>query len=593
MSSFSKRFLFVFCTFFVFTSFFSRLSATEDEVQLMMNTVSTTTLYNDMYYLQNKPDPNNPLKPTAEIGTRRFICPETGIKADWIYEQFRAMGLPVEYDNFSYTYNGTSYDLKNVVATIPGTGTTKDGIYIIGAHYDCTNKLQDNAAHMDDCDAIAPGINDNASGVATVLETARALAGHNFRSTIKFIAFTGEEWWPAAPGSRHYAETAKSNGDNIKGMISPDMVSYNPPTGPNPNGIAAWGRPEDEPLCDKMVTANINHNVGMNVRKININNPQWSDHVTFQENGFTAFTNTQDVNGKATDFQIYRDYPYYHRFTDTVENQTFPFLAKYVQLCIATMSDLAVLTGSVPIINSISPSTATAGVQFTITGIGFGTTRGNSTVNFYNNLPALKYSSWSNTKIVCAVPADVQNGIVTVNTFSGASNSTHFSVLPPTINTLTPNSGTIGSTIIITGNNLGAVQGSSKLKFYPNRPCRILSWSNTQILCMAPSGVQTGPMTVTTSGGTSNELHFTVSTPQITDLNPNYGVAGTTVTITGTNFGYKQGNSLVTFYNNQPAKIISWLNTEISCMVPSKTQTGIMTVTTSGGTSNNIVYTVP
>ena len=86
---------------------------------------------------------------------------------------------------------------------------------IVCAHYDSTSTQA--TTH-------APGADDNASGTAAVMEMARVLAGYQFDYTIKFIAFSAEEW--GLYGSRHYAQAAKQRGEQIVGVVNLDMIGY-------------------------------------------------------------------------------------------------------------------------------------------------------------------------------------------------------------------------------------------------------------------------------------------------------------------------------------------------------------------------------
>ena len=88
----------------------------------------------------------------------------------------------------------------NVVATLPGSDPNA-GYYVLCAHYDATAVRSIGWNWREDP---APGADDNASGVALVMESARALSGQTFPWTIKFIAFSGEEL--GLFGSRAYAE---------------------------------------------------------------------------------------------------------------------------------------------------------------------------------------------------------------------------------------------------------------------------------------------------------------------------------------------------------------------------------------------------
>ena len=71
--------------------------------------------------------------------------------------------------------------------------------------------------------------------------------------------------------------------------------------------------------------------------------------------------------------------------------------------------------------------------------------------------------------------------------------------------------------------------------------------------------------------------------PVITSLDYSWGSVGTSITISGYNFGYSQGTSTLTFYNNKAATVTSWDNTQIVVTVPIGATTGNITITTSGG----------
>jgi hypothetical protein len=82
-----------------------------------------------------------------------------------------------------------------------------------------------------------------------------------------------------------------------------------------------------------------------------------------------------------------------------------------------------------------------------------------------------------------------------------------------------------------------------------------------------------------------------VSTPVIASVTPNVGLAGTTVTITGSNFGSSQGTSTVSF-NGVIAAVSSWSATSITCLSPAGATTGNILVTVSGSASNPVPYGV-
>ncbi|MGH9562456.1 MAG: IPT/TIG domain-containing protein, partial [Terracidiphilus sp.] len=171
------------------------------------------------------------------------------------------------------------------------------------------------------------------------------------------------------------------------------------------------------------------------------------------------------------------------------------------------------------------------------------------------------------------------------------TNGIAFTVLvPPAISSISPASGPVGAAVTITGTNFGSTQGSVT---FNGTAATISSWTNTAIVAFVPAGATTGNVVVTVGGMASNSFAFTVlPTPSISSLSPTSGVAGTSVTITGTNFGSSQGSSTVKF-NGTAASVSSWSNTSIVAAVPSGTSTGSVVVTVSGVASNGVTFTVP
>ena len=125
----------------------------------------------------------------------------------------------------------------------------------------------------------------------------------------------------------------------------------------------------------------------------------------------------------------------------------------------------------------------------------------------------------------------------------------------------------MGASVTITGTNFGATQGTSTVKFN-GTAATPTSWSATSIVVPVPTGATTGNLVVHASGVDSNGISFTVlPTPSITSLSPTSGAVGTSVTITGTNFGSTQGTSTVTF-SGTTATPTSWSATSIVTPVP-------------------------
>jgi Zn-dependent M28 family amino/carboxypeptidase len=106
--------------------------------------------------------------------------------------------------------------LTNVVATLPGTDEDSGRTLVVSGHYDSVNSV------FLDVTGSAPGADDDASGVAAVLELARVLSHYKFRATIVFLAVTGEE--QGLHGSTHWAQAAKARDADIEAMLDNDII---------------------------------------------------------------------------------------------------------------------------------------------------------------------------------------------------------------------------------------------------------------------------------------------------------------------------------------------------------------------------------
>src|SRR6266403_3585506 len=102
------------------------------------------------------------------------------------------------------TYKVGAVECANLEVTIPGKAKSNE-IVVVGAHYDSVEG--------------APGANDNASGVAALLEISREFAQLSPECSVRFVAFVNEEppffYW-GQMGSMVYAKAARARGDDIK-----------------------------------------------------------------------------------------------------------------------------------------------------------------------------------------------------------------------------------------------------------------------------------------------------------------------------------------------------------------------------------------
>lgn len=165
-------------------------------VAQLMAEVNQTNLQNTVQHLE-------------DYTTRNCYQPQSVQAQNWIKDQFESFGLSVEIMDFPMS-GGNSSD--NVIATKVGT-TYPDEFVMIGSHYD-------SYAYSGN----APGSDDNATGTAGVIETARILSQYSFDRTLVFCAFSGEEY--GLYGSDAYATRCNNDDMNILGYVNIDMSGY-------------------------------------------------------------------------------------------------------------------------------------------------------------------------------------------------------------------------------------------------------------------------------------------------------------------------------------------------------------------------------
>jgi len=166
----------------------------------------------------------------AAFGTRHTLSsqddPVRGIGAarDWIFQELSAYAgqsggrMTVEKQSFVQPVSSripTPTTITNVIATLKG-GTSPERIYVVTGHYDsrCTDVM--------DFTSDAPGADDDASGVAAVLELARVMATRHSEATIVFAAVASEE--QGLYGSDYMAQRYKDANADIQAMFSNDII---------------------------------------------------------------------------------------------------------------------------------------------------------------------------------------------------------------------------------------------------------------------------------------------------------------------------------------------------------------------------------
>jgi Peptidase family M28 len=309
----------------------------------------------------------------TQFGTRHTASSQTdpvrgiGAATDWVIGQMQAIaatsngGMTVQRQSFVQPVSSripVPTQITNCIATLQGTATP-ERFYVVTGHLD--SRVTDVLDFTSD----APGADDDASGVAVVLELARLFAGHRFPGTVVFATVAGEE--QGLYGSSFMAQQMKAAGNDVQGMFSNDIVGASQAwdgTRPDPHslrlfveGIPTAATPGQIALMQSVGGENdgATHQLArfvvesaprdltdMDIRVI------WrrdrylrgSDHLSFQKEGYPAarFTeprenfdhehqNTQVVNGV--------------QFGDLIEFVDFDYAARVAKVNAAALWSLA------------------------------------------------------------------------------------------------------------------------------------------------------------------------------------------------------------------------------------------------------------
>ncbi len=255
-------------------------------------------------------------------------------RASYIERLFISAGLKARSDSF--THRGKAY--RNIIAEKAAGPNDKPPI-LIGAHYDAAQG--------------SPGADDNASGIAVMLETARILSGIRLSGPVRFVAFTLEEPQQVQflIGSSHFVEEAKKAGEkyaavlilesvgyasNEKGsQIIPSFVRILAPDVGNFLGIVANRASESIMKAFRESAKESVPELPVASYKAPFSGyltpeTRFSDHSPFWDSGYPALM--------LTDTAMFRN-PYYHTEHDSSDKLDFEFMSNVTKAVIAYILD--------------------------------------------------------------------------------------------------------------------------------------------------------------------------------------------------------------------------------------------------------------
>jgi Peptidase family M28 len=220
-----------------------------------------------------------------------------------------------------HNYTESGYKLKNVICQKTGSS---DNVILVCAHYD--SRME----NLEDAESRAPGADDNASGVAVVLEIARLISKLTLEKSIQLVFFSGEEQglW----GSKHYAKHLKDNNVNLHRLINLDMVGF-----PSANGkhIVTIERDMGNAVPtndqDSQTFAQIMEQVAVDYTDLDIMlGPIYdSDYMPFEALGYVAIGG---YDGGATD-----ENTHYHSTTDEVSFVDMDYVVSITKMVLVTV----------------------------------------------------------------------------------------------------------------------------------------------------------------------------------------------------------------------------------------------------------------
>jgi photosystem II stability/assembly factor-like uncharacterized protein len=214
---------------------------------------------------------------------------------------------------------------KNVVCDIPGR-RKPDEQYLVVAHYDSIS---------DEPERLAPGADDNGSGVVAALAVARALAATNVERTVRVILFAGEE--QGRVGSRDYARRAKVRGDDIRAVWNMDMIGY---VGGGPRDAKLYYKDDSSWMYTAAARASRLYVPELILTGENNAFRANSDHYSFWQQGYAATSLYEDPSNGV--------YPHYHKTTDTMDHLDMAFVAANARLAAAAVAGWAGLMDEGP-----------------------------------------------------------------------------------------------------------------------------------------------------------------------------------------------------------------------------------------------------
>ena len=294
---------------------FPQVTEENPVIREMLNQVNMDSLEATVQHLQ-------------DYGKRVWNSDNAFAASDWIASRMLALGLEVEQQPFfADTWLGSDDAAPNVIGIQRGT-LYPDTYVVCGSHFD---SFSWEAMYG----GTAPGADDNATGVASVLESARIMTQYEFEYSIVYCAYGCEEM--GLYGSEAYASRCQEEGMDIIGYFNNDMNGYLYGDQIHidciyPNYV--------EPIGAYYMNVGSVYYPELPIRHVNFNEGD-SDHTSFNNHGYMGIYPFED-------YQHYS--PYIHTPNDLIGNSvnSFEMSQQYCQMNIACLAEIANPVGETP-----------------------------------------------------------------------------------------------------------------------------------------------------------------------------------------------------------------------------------------------------
>jgi Peptidase family M28/WD40-like Beta Propeller Repeat len=246
-------------------------------------------------------------KALFDFDSKHISRPGNQLAATYLFETYKSFGYSPQFQWFERA-TALGGKTANVVATLKGT-VNPELVYVVSSHYDSA--------------AISPGADDDSSGTAVLLETARIMAQRPQPATIVFASFTGEE--AGLLGSREFVRRAVADKLAVVGALNNDMVGW-----ANDQRLDSTIRYSNSGIRDIQHAAAI----------------QFTDLITYDALYYKStdaaayYEAFGDIVGGIGSYPVLSS-PHYHQSHDVLENINHRLVTEVAKTTVATVALLA------------------------------------------------------------------------------------------------------------------------------------------------------------------------------------------------------------------------------------------------------------